>query len=296
MPNWAWAGYMAAAGDRRRGTLANFLPGTKGKWHGQDLLGRPVGCRRVAMVDAQVRCSTSSACAYSDARTALDQGRGIHGCRPGQGSRRRASTTTRSISARTRSWRVVPLCLSRRSCRASAATSIDRTTYTTAEGVLNGEPAVAFGELVAEPVRRWLCPRSDLAGSGGSRNRLQRRQVCAARGTATGTPSRHPRSGVGDDVLFLPAPDFGNGPKDRRRLLAVRRLGHQSAHQGWGQSKFIEFATCRTSMWRPTPTVIGLIPATASAAEHDRELQARRSSWRCSMICRQAAGAPWSVR
>ena len=86
---------------------------------------------------------------------------------------------------------------------------IDRETMLSAEGVLNGPEAVAFGEWLQGLVSDGYMPGPSQspadrdAGFIDGRYGLQWNGIWAANAAI---------EALGDDVVFLPAPDFGNGP------------------------------------------------------------------------------------
>jgi multiple sugar transport system substrate-binding protein len=86
---------------------------------------------------------------------------------------------------------------------------IDRETMLSAEGVLNGPEAVAFGEWLQTLVTDGYMPGPSQspadrdAGFIDGRYGLQWNGIWAANAAI---------EALGDDVVFLPAPDFGNGP------------------------------------------------------------------------------------
>ncbi|MGA1181661.1 MAG: extracellular solute-binding protein, partial [Marivivens sp.] len=136
---------------------------------------------------------------------------------------------------------------------------VDRSTYLTAEGALNGDAAMAFGH--------WW---QDLFTSGYA----QATQDGADRDTGfangkyaftwNGNWAALGALSAFDDAVFLPAPDLGNGPKIG---AASWQFGvSASSEHPDGASAFIEFAL-QDKYLADFSNGIGLIPATAAAAE-----------------------------
>ena len=137
---------------------------------------------------------------------------------------------------------------------------IDRSTYTTAEGVLNGDEAIAFGEWWQSLFERGLAPGTSQDGADREPASLMANMPC--NGTATGRLS--PRlEAFGDDMLFLPAPDFGNGPKIGAGSWQFG-VSSDSEHQE-GANAFIEFAI-QGQYLAAFSDGIGLVPTHAEAA------------------------------
>jgi multiple sugar transport system substrate-binding protein len=251
MPNWAWAGYLQPLQiDETK--IAGFLPGTKGMWNGklysiglwdaaislvtrQSILDE-LGLRTPTLeqpwtkdefMDALAKAKASGKFEY-----ALDLG-----------------------TAWTGEW--YPYAFSP-FLQSFGGDIIDRTTYTTAEGVLNGDKAMEFGawwqglftdgyaEATQDPAARD-------AGFNSGKYAFSWNGNWAALGTLEAF----------DDVLFLPAPDFGNGPKIGAASWQFG-VSAKSAHPD-GASAFIEFAL-QDKYIAAYSNGIGLIPATASAA------------------------------
>lgn len=251
MPNWAWAGYLQPL-KIDESKIASFLPGTKGVWNGQlysiglwdaaiSLVTRQsildeLGLRTPTLeqpwskdefMDALAKAKASGKFEY-----ALDLG-----------------------TAWTGEW--YPYAFSP-FLQSFGGDIIDRSTYKTAEGVLNGDKAVEFGtwwqglfndgyaEATQDPAARD-------AGFNSGKYAFSWNGNWAALGTLAAY----------DDVLFLPAPDFGNGPKIGAASWQFG-VSAKSAHPD-GASKFIEFAL-QDKYLAAYSNGIGLIPATASAA------------------------------
>lgn len=251
MPNWAWAGYMQPLKiDETK--IAEFLPGTKGVWNGQ-LYSIGLWDAAVAMVtrqstlddlglrtptldqpwtkdefmDALAKAKASGKCEY-----ALDLG-----------------------MAWTGEW--YPYAFSP-FLQSFGGDIVDRSTYKTAEGALNGDAAMAFGEWWQGLFKDGYAQATqDPADRDGGFNAGKYCFSWNGNWAALGTLAAF------DDVVFLPAPDFGSGPKIGAASWQFG-VSAKSPHPE-GAAAFIEFAL-QDKYLAAFSNGIGLIPATPSAA------------------------------
>ena len=112
-----------------------------------------------------------------------------------------------------RDRRVVALRLLATCCRASAATSSTATAFETADGVLNGSEAVAFGEWFQDQFNNGYAPKSNCRTVPSS-SREGRHPVTTALGV------RRELEKFGDDLGDPPA-GLRRRPEQRRRIVAV---------------------------------------------------------------------------
>jgi len=87
---------------------------------------------------------------------------------------------------------------------------IDRSTYLTAEGALNGDAAIAWGEWWQSLFANGMAPGTSQAGADRDSGFVDRKYGMAWNGVWAATPVIEK---FGDDALFLPAPDLGTGAK-----------------------------------------------------------------------------------
>lgn len=252
MPGWAWAGYLAPL-SLPDGTLDNFLPGSIGVWNEQvysvGLWDAAVAifARRSVLEANSIRIPSLEepwTGEEFDAALVTLQGTGEfeYAFDPGM--------------AWTGEW--YPYAFSPL-LQSFGGDLIDRTTYLTAENVLNGEAAVAWGEWWQSLFARGLAPLTqDSAdrdtGFIDGRYAIQWNGNWAALGAL---------EAFGDDLLFLPAPDFGGGSTIG---AASWQFGVSAAseHQD-GANAFIAFAL-QDEYLAAFSNGIGLIPATSTAA------------------------------
>jgi multiple sugar transport system substrate-binding protein len=252
MPNWAWAGYMQPLViDESK--IANFLPGTKGVWDGKlysiglwdaaialttrkstlDELGLRVPTSDAPWTLAEFNDALAKAKAAGKWEFALDLG-----------------------TAWTGEW--YPYAFSP-FLQSFGGDIVDRTTYQTAEGALNGDAAMAFGAwwqgLFKDGYAQATQDPADRdSGFAAGKYAFSWNGNWAALGALKAF----------DDVVFLPAPDMGKGSKIG---AASWQFGVSAASKHPdGAAKFIEFALADKYL-ADFSNGIGLIPATATAAE-----------------------------
>jgi multiple sugar transport system substrate-binding protein len=253
MPNWAWAGYMQPLSiDESK--IANFLPGTKGMWDGKLYsiglwdAGVALYTRQSTLDELGVRTPTlaepwtkdefmdalSKAKASGKYEYALDLG-----------------------MAWTGEW--YPYAFSP-FLQSFGGDIIDRSTYKTAEGALNGEAAVAFGEWWQSLFTEGYVPGTSQDPADRDNGFNDGKYAFSWNGNWAGKVAL--QSGI-DDLLFLPAPNFGNGPKIG---AASWQFGvSKSCPSPESANAFIEFAL-QDKYLAAFSDGIGLIPATPSAA------------------------------
>jgi multiple sugar transport system substrate-binding protein len=252
MPNWAWSGYLAPL-ELEAGTLDGFLPGPIGEWNGQ-LYSVGLWDAAVAMVTRQsildefgIRVPTLeqpwTAEEFEDALQKIKaSGKYEYPLDLGM--------------AWTGEW--YPYAFSP-FLQSFGGDIIDRSTYKTAEGALNGEAAIKFGEW-------WQHLFTDELAPGTSQDPADRDSGFANGKYAISWNGNWAALGAlekFDDVLFLPAPDFGNGPKIG---AASWQFGvSANSEQKDGAAAFIQFAL-QDKYLAAFSDGIGLIPPTAESA------------------------------
>jgi len=87
---------------------------------------------------------------------------------------------------------------------------IDRGSFLTAEGALNGDAAVAWGNWWQKLFKEGYAPGTSQTAGDRDNGFIDGRYGMQWMGDWAAAKTM---DALGDDVLFLPAPDFGNGPK-----------------------------------------------------------------------------------
>ncbi len=253
MPGWAWAGYMAPL-QLSEGALDDFLPGAIGSWNGE--------IYSVGLWDAAVAVyARRSVLEAHDIRIpTLDD--------PWTGEEFDAALVTLHDSgefeyafdlgmAWTGEW--YPYAFSP-FLQSFGGDMIDRETYLTAEGVLNGDEAIAFGEWWQSLFERGLAPGTSQDGADRETGFIDGKYALQWNGNWAGIAALE---AVGDDLIFLPAPDFGSGSVIGAASWQFG-ISSTSEHKE-GANAFIEFAI-QDEYLAAFSDGIGLIPATANAA------------------------------
>jgi multiple sugar transport system substrate-binding protein len=252
MPNWAWAGYMQPL-TIDEAKIANFLPGTKGMWDGKlysiGLWDAAVALttRQSLLDELKLRTPTvDQPWTKDEFMAALDAAKASGKCEyafdPGM--------------AWTGEW--YPYAFGP-FLQSFGGDLVDRSTYKTAEGALNGEAAVAFGEwwqglFTGGYAQAKQDPADRDSGFAAGKYCFSWNGNWAALNALKAFP----------DTVFLPAPDFGNGPKIGAASWQFG-VSAKSAHPE-GASAFIEFAL-QDKYLAAFSDGTGLIPATPSAAQ-----------------------------
>lgn len=253
MPNWAWAGYMQPL-PLDETLIENFLPGPKGYWDGQ-LYSIGLWDAAVALVTRQ---STLDALGLRTPTLA----------EPWTGDEFMAALDAAKASgdyeyafdpgmAWTGEW--YPYAFSP-FLQSFGGDIVDRSTYMTAEGALNGDAALAFGEWWQSLFADGYAPGTSQDPADRDNGFIEGKYAFSWNGNwaALGALNAH------DDTVFLPAPDFGNGSKIGAASWQFGVSG-TSEHPD-GAAAFIEFAL-QDQYLADFSNGIGLIPATAASAQ-----------------------------
>jgi multiple sugar transport system substrate-binding protein len=253
MPNWAWSGYLQPL-QLPEGAVANFLPGALGTWDGQlysvGLWDAAIAlyARKSSLDEIGARIPTLdqpwSGEEFNDVLQKLKAtGKYEYAFDPGM-----------NWTGEWYPYAFSPL------LQSFGGDIVDRSTYSTAEGVLNGEAALAFGQWWQSLFADRLAPGTSQDAADRETGFLEGRYALQWNGNWAALA---PLEKFGDDMLFLPAPDFGNGPKIG---AASWQFGvTSSSEHPDGASAFIEFAI-QDKYLAQFSDGIGLIPATSSAA------------------------------
>ncbi len=253
MPNWAWANYMQPLGiDEAK--LEGFLPGPIGRWNGEVYsvglwdAAKALTTRRSTLEKYDIRVPTldepwsldefnaalSTIAASGDFEYPLDLGMAWKG-----------------------EW--YPYAFSP-FLQSFGGDIVDRSTYQTAEGVLNGDAALEFGEWWQGLFENNLVPGTSQDAADRETGLIDGKYAMSWNGNWAAPPVVE---AFGDDALFLPAPDFGNGSKIGAASWQFG-ISATSANPD-GARAFIEFAL-DDKWFAAFSDGTGLIPSTASAA------------------------------
>lgn len=137
---------------------------------------------------------------------------------------------------------------------------VDRSTYLTAEGALNGEEALAFGEWWQALFTEGYAPGTSQDPADRDGGFIEGKYAFSWNGNWAGKVALD--SGI-DDLLFLPAPDFGNGSTIGAASWQFGASG--TCEHPDGVAAFVEHAL-QDKYLAAFSDGIGLIPSTAEAA------------------------------
>ncbi len=253
MPGWAWAGWMSPL-NLSEGALDDFLPGAIGEWNGEvysvGLWDAAVSiyARRSVLEANDIRIPTlEEPWTGEEFDAILEQlqatGEFEYAFDPGM--------------AWTGEW--YPYAFSP-FLQSFGGDMIDRSTYLTAEGALNGDAGLAFGNWWQSLFERGLAPGTSQDGADRETGFIDGKYALQWNGNWAGINTL---DAVGDDLLFLPAPDFGSGSTIGAASWQFG-ISSSSMHKD-GASAFIEFAI-QDEYLAAFSDGIGLIPATAGSA------------------------------
>lgn len=253
MPNWAWAEYMAPL-DLPAGTLDGFLPGTIGEWNGEiysvGLWDAAIGmyARKSVLDKYGIRVPTL------DNPWSLNEFNTILAKFNNSGEFEYAFDLGMAWQDEWYPYAFSPM------LQSFGGDMIDRSTYLTAEGVLNGPEAVAFGEWWQGLFKNGYCPGPSQDPADRDTGFLEGRYALQWNGNWSALAALDE---FGDDMLFLPAPDFGSGPKIGAASWQFGIAADSDKKDG--ARAFIEFAL-QDKYLAAFSNGIGLIPATEKAA------------------------------
>lgn len=253
MPNWAWSGYLQPLAVDPA-VYADFLPGTIGEWNGEvysiGLWDAAVAmyARRSVLEEQGIRIPTLEEPwtfdEFDAALVTLQE----------SGEFEYALDLGMNDAGEWYPYAFSPF------LQSFGGDLIDRSDYQTAEGVLNGPEAVQFGEWWQSLFERQLAPGTSQDDADRETGFLDGRYALQWNGNWAAVDALE---AFGDDLLFLPAPDFGNGPTIG---AASWQFGvSATTDQAEGANAFIEFAL-QDEYLAAFSDGIGLIPSTPSAA------------------------------
>jgi len=253
MPNWAWAGYMQPLGIDEA-ALEGFLPGAIGRWNGEvysvGLWDAAVAmtARRSVLEANDIRIPTLAepwTRAEFDAALATLKATGDYDYPLDLGMAWKGEWYPYAFSPFLQSF---------------GGDIVDRASYQTAEETLNGDAAIAFGEWWQDLFAKGLVPGTSQDAADRETGFLEGKYALSWNGNWAAMPVVEK---FGDDALFLPAPDFGNGPVIGGASWQFG-ISASSAHPD-GAREFIEFAI-QPKYLAAFSDGTGLIPPTVEAA------------------------------
>ncbi len=254
MPNWAWAGYLQPL-QLSEGALDDFLPGAIGISDGEvysvGLWDAAVAmyARRSILEEYQIRIPTlEEPWTFEEFDAALET-------LDASGEFEYALDLGMNDAGEWYPYAFSPF------LQSFGGDLIDRETYLTASDVLNGDAAIDFGFWWQSLFERELAPGTSQDPADRETGFIDGRYALQWNGNWAAISAIE---AFGDDMLFLPAPDFGAGPTIGAASWQLA-VSSTSEHPE-GANAFIEFAI-QDQYLAAFSDGIGLIPSTSSAAE-----------------------------
>ena len=252
MPNWAWAGYMQPL-NIDEAIIADFLPGTKGMWDGQ-LYSIGLWDAAVALVTRQsIMDELGLRMPTLDEPWREDEFMAALDAVKDRGNYEYPLDLGMAWTGEWYPYAFSPL------LQSFGGDIVDRSTYASAEGVLNGDEALAFGNWWQSLFTGGYAPGTSQDPADRDSGFIDGKYAFAWNGNwaALGILDAF------DDTVFLPAPDFGNGPTIGGGSW---QFGISATSENPdGAAAFIEFAL-QDKYLAAFSGGIGLIPSTPSAA------------------------------
>lgn len=203
MPNWAWAGYMAPL-ELKPGALDNWLPSTIGYWDGKVYsvgmweAACAIFARKSVLEKYKIRIPTL------DEPWTLDEFNGILATLKASGEFEYPLDLGMAWTGEWYPYGFSPF------LQSFGGDILDRSTFTTAEGSLNGPEAIAFGEWWQSLFTNQYVSGTTQDSADRDTGFLDGKYALMWNGNwAASTASDK----LGDDLLLLPTPNFGNGSR-----------------------------------------------------------------------------------
>lgn len=253
MPRWAWADILQPL-PIDESLIADFLPGTKGIWN--DTLysiglwdaALALYARQSTLDELGLRTPTL------EEPWSLEEFMGALDAAKASGNYEYAFDVGMAWTGEWYPYAFGPF------IQSFGADMIDRSTYLSAEGVLNGPEAVAFGEWWQSLFEGGYTPGTGQDGADRDTGFIEGKYAFQWNGNWAAVPTM---DGGVEDVLFLPAPDFGNGSTIG---AASWQFGVTTTCENpEGAAAWIEHAI-QDEYLAAFSDGIGLIPSTPSAA------------------------------
>ncbi|OWY14132.1 sugar-binding protein [Thioclava sp. JM3] len=253
MPNWAWSGYLQPL-PIPEDHFKDFLPGTKGVFDGKlysiGLWDAAVAlyARKSTMKELGLRTPTL------DKPWTKDEFMNALEAAKKSGKFDYAIDLGMSDKSEWYPYAFLPF------LQSFGGGLVNRENYDTAEGVLNGDAAIAWGNWWQSLFTDKLAPGTSQDPAAHETGFVDGKYAFSWNGNWNAVKTMDKV----DDVEFLPAPDFGHGPKIGAASWQFG-ISATSKHPE-GAAEFIKFAT-QDKYLAEFSDAIGLIPATKSAAE-----------------------------
>jgi multiple sugar transport system substrate-binding protein len=201
VPNWAWAGYLAPL-EGMDDTLSKYLPSTVGKYndkiysYGYYDVALTIVTRKTILKKYGIRVPTI------DQPWTADEFNAALKTIKDSGDFEYPLDMATSFTGEWWPYAYSPI------LQSFGGDLINRTDYKSAEGVLNGDKAIAWANWFRSLVTDKYMPLK--SGADPAKDFINGKTALLYNGTWTAVDTRKK---FGADTLFLPPPDFGNGAK-----------------------------------------------------------------------------------
>lgn len=201
VPNWAWAGYLAPL-EGLDPTLSKFLPSVVGKYDGKTYSYGYYDVALVMVTRKSILDSYGIRVPTTDQPWTKDEFTAALTKIKESGKYANPLDLATSFTGEWWPYAYSPM------LQSFGGDLIDRDSYESAEGVLNGPEAVEWATWFHGLVADGLAPLK--SGADPAKDFINGKTAILYNGTWTATDTR---TAFKDDILFLPPPDLGNGPK-----------------------------------------------------------------------------------
>lgn len=253
MPNWAWSGYMQPL-KIDESLVANSLPSTVGRWDGQIYsvglweAAKAMMTRRSTLEKYDIRVPTL------EEPWSLEEFNGALEAIKASGDFEYPLDLGMAWTGEWYPYAFSPF------LQSFGGDIVNRDSYASAEDVLNGDAAIAFGEWWQSLFANDYVPGTSQDPASRDTGLLDGKYAIQWNGNWAATPII---DAFGDDTLFLPAPDFGAGSVIGAGSWQFG-ISATSEHPD-GATAFIEHLM-QDKYTTAFSNTLGLVPATPTAA------------------------------
>src|SRR6478672_3149437 len=201
VPNWAWAGYLAPL-TGLDSTLSKYLPTVLGKWDNKTYSYGYYDVALVMVTRKSILDKYGIRVPTADSPWTKDEFDAALKKIKASGDFQNPLDIATSFTGEWWPYAYSPM------LQSFGGDLINRDGYKTAEGALNGPKAVEWATWFRSLVTDGLAPLK--SGADPAKDFINGKSAILYNGTWTAVDVRKK---FGADTLFLPPPDFGNGPK-----------------------------------------------------------------------------------
>jgi len=252
MPNWAWSGYLAPL-SISQDVLDKMLPGAIGSWNGEVYsvglwdAACAIYARKSDLEENGIRIPTL------DNPWTISEFDNILATLDSTGKYDYVFDVGMAWTGEWYAYAFGPM-------MQSFGGDLFDTSNGKADGMINGDAAIEFGEWWQSLMNNGYAPGTSQDGGDRETGFLDGKYALQLNGNWAAVPAIEQ---LGDDMLFLPSVDFGNGPKIG---AASWQFGvSKSSKNQEGANAFIEFML-QDQYLAAFSDGIGLIPPTAQSA------------------------------